>query len=247
MPDETTPEHPFSGLMQEAVERSRTEAQAQFEVMTVESLLDCPHGGAILDVPCGAGRLALALAARGYQVTGVDNQPALLASAGRLADERGVRLTLDQRDMRDLPWEDTFDGALCFWESFGYFDDADNLDFLRAVAGTLKPGGRFVFDTQIAETLFPKLHVNRDWVQVGDIRVLEERTYDPATALWRRDWTLIRGDRVETPSITIRIYTYRQLSELLSEAGFSAIKAYSFLSQMPFKLSAQRLLMVAVK
>jgi hypothetical protein len=29
----------------------------------------------------------------------------------------------EQRDMRDLPWRDTFDGAYCVGNSFGYLDD----------------------------------------------------------------------------------------------------------------------------
>jgi cyclopropane fatty-acyl-phospholipid synthase-like methyltransferase len=47
-------------------------------------LLDAAPGAEILDVPCGAGRLSLALAERGYRVTGVDWSSEFLAHARRL-------------------------------------------------------------------------------------------------------------------------------------------------------------------
>ena len=50
--------------------------------------LDVQPGSELLDVPCGAGRLSVALAASGFRVTGVDLSPAFLdraraASAGK--------------------------------------------------------------------------------------------------------------------------------------------------------------------
>ena len=239
--------NPFGGLMAEAMRHSRTEAQTRYELDTLRALLDCPAGGRILDVPCGDGRLALALAGKGYAVTGVDLTRTLLETARQAAAARQLDVTFDERDMRDLPWREHFDAALCFWESFGYFDDAGNLAFARAIAAALKPGGRFLLDTQIAETLFPRLGDRRDWVMLGDILALEERTYELETGRLRLQWSFRRGAEVEDAALRIRIYTYRELCALLTEAGFGAFEAYSFLSEAPFKPTAQRLLLAAVK
>ena len=85
----------------------------------------------ILDVPCGAGRLSIELASRGYQVTGVDINSILLGESKRKAEERGFQITLEQRDMRELPWHGGFDGAICFWSSLGYFDELGNQKSLK--------------------------------------------------------------------------------------------------------------------
>ena len=45
-------------------------------------------GGPLLDLACGTGRMALRMAAQGYQVTGVDIVPEMIAQARQKAAER---------------------------------------------------------------------------------------------------------------------------------------------------------------
>ena len=49
-------------------------------------------------------------------MTGVDLSAEFLGHA-RAADPGG-RVVWEQRDMRDLPWRDRFDGAFCYGNSF---------------------------------------------------------------------------------------------------------------------------------
>lgn len=58
-------------------------------------------GGRVLDVACGAGRHVAALAAQGFEVTGVDRDPAALALAAQRAGP-GARLV--QADLEGAPW-----------------------------------------------------------------------------------------------------------------------------------------------
>src|SRR2546428_4949162 len=70
------------------------------DVDRIESALELAPGSRVLDVPCGAGRVALELAARGHQVTGVDVTAAFLSEAERRAVERELSIRWEQRDMR---------------------------------------------------------------------------------------------------------------------------------------------------
>jgi predicted SAM-dependent methyltransferase len=132
------------------------------------------------------------------------------------------------------------------WGSFGYFDEGGNAAFLKAVFRTLKPGGRFVIETHIAETLLRVLQ-ERDWRQVGNTLVLEDRHYDHVHSRIDTEWTLMREGKAEKISSSIRIYTYRELCRLLEEVGFTNCEGYDTSSQQPFTLGAQRLTMVATK
>jgi SAM-dependent methyltransferase len=60
------------------------------------------RGGPVLDLGCGTGRVALDLAPRGHEVTGVDSDPALVAELARRARERGVRVDAVTADVRSF-------------------------------------------------------------------------------------------------------------------------------------------------
>ena len=59
-------------------------------------------GGPVLDLGCGTGRVALDLAERGHEVTGVDSDPALIRALAERARERGLRLHAEVADARAL-------------------------------------------------------------------------------------------------------------------------------------------------
>src|SRR6185295_17032994 len=129
-----------------------TTAEADFLV----TRLALAPGARVLDVPCGHGRLALELARRGYRPTGVDISADFLATAAKSAADEGLAVDWRQSEMRALPWREHFDGAFCGGSSFGYLGDAGDLDFLKAVAKTLKPGARFAIDAvKAAEVMAP--------------------------------------------------------------------------------------------
>jgi SAM-dependent methyltransferase len=59
-------------------------------------------GGPLLDLGCGTGRVALDLAERGHDVTGVDSDPALVRALARRARDRGLRVHAQAGDARAL-------------------------------------------------------------------------------------------------------------------------------------------------
>ena len=76
------------------------------DVEKIVELLELPAGAAILDCPCGHGRIANALAERGFHVTGIDASEFFLDRARADAAERGVDVEYVQGDMRNLPWRE---------------------------------------------------------------------------------------------------------------------------------------------
>lgn len=87
-------------------------ADAQERVMA--EFLEPVRGLRVLDVGTGTGRGAIALAARGADVTGVDASAEMLAVARRRASDAGVRVTFVQGDAHGLAYEDrAFDAVVC--------------------------------------------------------------------------------------------------------------------------------------
>jgi len=236
----------FSDLFLDVLRQAKTEEQTGAEADFIQKVLRLTPRTKILDVPCGNGRLSLELASRGYQVTGVDITLPLLDDARRKAAKQQLEVVWEHRDMRDLPWQEEFDDAFCFWGSFGYFDEIGNRGFLKAVAHALKPGARFLLDTHIAETLLPRFQ-KRDWQRVGDILMLQERCYDHLHSRVDAEMTLVKSGRITKRASSVRIYTYRQLCQLLGEVGFAICEGYGSLNRESFKFGSQRLYLVAEK
>jgi SAM-dependent methyltransferase len=58
--------------------------------------------GPVLDLGCGTGRVALDLAQRGHDVTGVDSEPELVRALAARAREQGLRVRSEVADCRAL-------------------------------------------------------------------------------------------------------------------------------------------------
>jgi len=237
----------FSGFILETLpfwtSKEQTQQEADFLVRT---LAPAP-GARILDVPCGNGRLAIALAERGFTLTGVDFTGPWVNAARLSAAQRGLNATFQQRDMRDLPWPAAFDYAFCFGNSFAYFDDSGNRAFLQAVLHTLKPGGKFVLQTNLAAESVLTQPLKPFWMKLGDQYFLHETRYDPATGQLTSGYTSIRDGQVERKQAVYRVYPFRELQQMVCAVGFTVLQSYGSLKQEPYQLGSEGLWLVASK
>jgi SAM-dependent methyltransferase len=64
--------------------------------------------GSVLDLGCGTGRVALHLATRGHDVTGLDVEATLLKVLRQRADERGLTIETVEADARDFALDRRF-------------------------------------------------------------------------------------------------------------------------------------------
>jgi 2-polyprenyl-3-methyl-5-hydroxy-6-metoxy-1,4-benzoquinol methylase len=98
----------------------------------------------MLDVACGRGRHSIHLAAKGFDVTGIDLSEDSIKEALKHETEN---LHFYQHDMRLPFWINYFDYAFNFFTSFGYFNTRREHDnSIRTIAQSLKQHGCFVLD-----------------------------------------------------------------------------------------------------
>lgn len=226
-----------------AVSAEQTRAEADF----IAKQLQLSSAAKVLDVPCGNGRLSIELAKQGFALTGVDLAIEFMEEAQNSSTAAGVNVDWQTRDMRDLPWSGEFDGAFCFGNSFGYLDDEANANFLKSLSQTLKRGSRFILDAPaIAECLLSNVQASRS-IEIAGIKVDIEHRYDHEQGRMFNDFTFTRDGVVDKRPSSQRIYTYRELTELLRVASLQTIAAYASLAGETFQLGAQRLLLVAEK
>lgn len=107
-------------------------------------LLGNPAGRRVLELGCGTGQAAIALARQGASVIAVDGSAEQLAVARRRADRAKVRIEWHRSDLADLAFlsADSIDLALSI-DTLGEVDDLSRL--FRQTQRVLRPNAPFVF------------------------------------------------------------------------------------------------------
>ena len=101
-------------------------------------------GGPILDLGCGTGRVALDLAGRGFDVTGIDSDPALIDALRVRARERGLQVDAVPADARSFELGTAFALVISPMQVVQLLGGADGrARMLESVRRHLRPGGRF--------------------------------------------------------------------------------------------------------
>jgi len=101
----------------------------------------------LLDLACGEGSFAVAMAGRGYAVTGVDSSADMLKLAREKSTQADCWIEFLEQDMRSLSLDGQFDLVTCWFDSLNYMLSTDDLRACYSgVHKALKPGGLFIFD-----------------------------------------------------------------------------------------------------
>jgi SAM-dependent methyltransferase len=221
--------------------------QAPEQVDRVLDLADLEPAGRVLDVPCGVGRHAASLAERGFDVTAVDATERYLDDAREHAAETSEAVEFVHADMREFRRPGTFDAVLNLYTSFGYFEDrADDERTARNFYESLKPVGTLVMSLAGKEVLAGTFEA-RSWEERDGAYLLEEREVTEDWTWMRNQWHLIVDSEVESFTVSHRLYSARELSELLRRVGFSDVSAYGDLEGSAYDTDAERLVVVAEK
>ncbi len=230
----------YAASVRDSLDADRTDRETDFLI----SLTGVARGAHVVDLGCGEGRHALALAGRGMRVTAVDLNRRFLERGRRDALRQDLDVQWLHGDMR-TPRAGPFDLALLLFHSFGFFSDAENAQLLRDWGRELEPAGGFVIDVWNRERILRDF-VPRAERTVGDLAVLEERDWDGATGRlqvrYRYHW---HGKPARSYEASFRLYGKGELEVLLEEAGFGPSVAYGSLTGDSWRADAPRLVLFA--
>jgi SAM-dependent methyltransferase len=169
-------------------------------------LEQCLPPGPIVDLGCGTGRLAIALAQNGYRPTGVDLSPEMLRVMRSKTVALGLEIPVIQSNLVELDAlaDEAFDHAACLFSTLGLIEGASNRRrFLGHVHRLMRPGGTFV------------VHAHNRWFHLW--------TRAGRRLLWR-NW--LSGDFLMPAHqgvgpMTMHLFTRREIMRELRAAGFS--------------------------
>lgn len=203
--------------------------------------------GNVLDLCCGPGRFSIAMARRGFTITGIDRTEYLLEMAERRSSLEDLSIEWVLEDMRSFIRPDSFDLTLCMFTSFGYFEKhEDNMKVLHNVRDSLRQGGKLVLELMGKEVLASIFRpISTDELEDGTLLIQKHRIEDG----WRKihnEWLIIEDDRVKNRwKFSHWLYSAAELEDMLQTAGFSELQVYGNIHGIPYDSEATRLVVIA--
>jgi SAM-dependent methyltransferase len=198
--------------------------------------------GEVLELACGTGRLAIPLAARGLQVTGIDYTPEMLALAKEKAKEKSASVEWVEGDMRSFELGRKFGSVLLLSNALWHLHEiADFEACMRCVHRHLAPGGIFVLSLFIpALDILARNPDKRypfssytDSNSGEEVQVMEQYRYEPDTQIGRV--VHYKGDTDEVVgTLNLRMYFPKELDALLAYNDLRVLGKFGDWDQNPF-------------
>lgn len=220
-----------------------TDERTTAEIDFILSQFALPEGARILDVGCGFGRHSIALARRGFAVTGLDPSAAMIAAARKRARETAVSAAFQQIPAEQFSTAVPFDAAVCLFTTLGQISAVDdNRGLLHAVYRALKPGGQIVVEVPQRETAVAQLKPS-DKFGSEERYTAVARQYESGTNIVSEEFLVVTPEQSQTFLLRYRLFSFSELASLLTDAGFSITAAFGDYAGMP--LAANSPIMLA--
>ena len=234
----------FDELYRREHTRHFTPARTTLEVDALVTALDLRASERVLDLGCGWGRHLAELKRRGFaNLVGLDVQAAFLEPIEGVTMLAGDAAALD-----DNEFDAKFNAVYCAFNALFSTPDAASQVF-ASVAGALKPGGRFLFDTTNRERLAGAESPVRSWRGGGESPwVLEETRFDLLTGaqeIFQR--RIFASGHTQTQTLTRYHYTASEFNQFFEAAGLAVTNVYGDWRLSPYTAQSPRLMLITRK
>lgn len=186
------------------------------------------HGGRVLELGCGTGRILLELLAAGIDASGIDRSLPMLRQLRLVADQRRISLRVAQMDIRALCLAQRFDVILAPYSLITCLSDTDEATLvLVQLREQLAANGRVVIDAFVPRLIGDYADFRLDYRRPhnGGFLQREKRINildDGRHRIFRRYTLLDCASRIAnqfTTTETIRPYSAADVNQLAESAG----------------------------
>lgn len=205
--------------------------------------------GVVLELGCGTGNMTGLMAARGYDMIGLDCSGEMLELARA---KHPAQILFLQQDMREMELYGTVSAIYCVCDGMNYLLEPQDLQMVFEKANNyLEPGGVFVFDMK-TKYFYKNI--------LGDRMIAENR--EDASFLWDNEYHeesavneyLLTVYQLEDEEAGLfsrydemhfqRAYDIKQVQELVEAAGMEFVAVYDAFTRKPPGEASERLYFV---
>lgn len=205
-------------------------------------------GSNVLDLMCGYGRHAIALAKKGMNVTAVDNLVDYTNEISETAEKEQLPLRVINADVISYKIDDNFDLVLCMGNSLNFFDAADTIKLLGNISAHLKPGGHLLINSWSLTEIAFKNFKEKGWSHIDGLKFLTDSKILFHPTRIETESTIIAADgSTETKMGIDYIFSINEMEAMLKEAGLTLKEVYSIPGRKKFTSGEPRAYLVAEK
>lgn len=207
--------------------------------------------GLVLELGCGTGTMTGLLAAKGYDMIGVDNSEEMLAEAMEKRVNSDADILYLLQDMQEFELYGTVRAVVSVCDSMNYITERDELlQVFKLVNNYLDPDGIFMFDMNT-------VHKYRDLM--GDVTIAENR--EEGSFIWDNSYDAEEGLNYYELAVFIpredglyekceevhcqKAYPRSEIEELIRESGMELLAVYDAYTLKPADESSERIFFVA--
>jgi 2-polyprenyl-3-methyl-5-hydroxy-6-metoxy-1,4-benzoquinol methylase len=203
-------------------------------------------GSKVLDLMCGYGRHAIALAQKGMRVTAVDNLSDYTNEIKAAIAPGNLPVTVMQCDVLEFDTTEKFDLAICMGNSLNFFDRTDTVKLLTRISSWLNEKGSLLINSwSIAEITF-KDFKTRNWSETAGVKFLNESRIVFQPTRMETESTMISPDgSMEKKTGVDYIFSLNEMEAMLQEAGLQLKEVYSIPGRKKFTVGEPRAYLVA--
>ncbi|BAZ50648.1 hypothetical protein NIES4103_32650 [Nostoc sp. NIES-4103] len=210
-------------------------------------------GDPILELCCGTGRIAIRLAEKGFQVTGLDNAQSMLAEARK----KSSQVEWIEADVRDFKIDQQFSLIIFPINSIWHLSNIEAIEScLACVKKHLKPGGKFVIDVFnpcSQQTINMLCDQRKNLYSAyphpdgkGTVLVTYSNEFDLTQQIYKQKlfYQLLGQEKEIVEEMIYRLYFPQELEALLKYNGFAIESKFGWYDQTPFASGAIQQLIV---
>jgi SAM-dependent methyltransferase len=220
-----------------------------------------PRARSILELGCGTGKHALALARKGFSLVGIDRSSGMVARANAHLSEANpppnVTVSFEVGDVRTVRFDRKFDAVVSLFHVMSYqTTDRDLIETIRTAVDHLTASGVFLFDCWYGPAVLnapPEVRTKR--CENSELRVarLAEPVMHPGRNVVDVHYTVSVEEKVsgEVTAISevhpMRYLFYPEVDAMLTSSGLKLRHACEWMSGKELGPSTWSATFVAVK
>jgi SAM-dependent methyltransferase len=238
----------FDGYYKDIWRSLIPEALTKAEIDYLIQETNLQPGNKVLDLMCGYGRHALALAQKGIEVTAVDNLADYINEIKTAAEKENLRVKTVQTDIMQFRPGDKYDLVICMGNSLSILNKEDTIKLFSTISSCLNRGQKFIFNSWMTAEIVIKQFKDKSWSYIGDLKYLSDSKYLFGPARIETETTIIAPDgNTEVKQAVDYIYSLNETEAMLNESGFKMKEAWSIPGKKKFVFGDPRIYIVGEK